>query len=312
MWAPLPPRALRYTGMVAASVLPSPVFISAIFAAREPSERLSTSGSSAETASTRCWRTLSFRPSPILNIFVSKLANDQHQPRINASGDGRPCAARPSPSLRYRGLFCGLDEPVVAVPAPVYDVYVAGLGAREDEEVVVEELHLQDRLLRAHRLHLELLGADDAGLDLLLDDEGFSRGGPLGVGALDLSVPAVDLAPPVTPYLALELVRHAVYGGVHVLGGLARLEDGAVYEQGRLGDLGVGDRGVALVDQLDLGARDAAPVVEELGYALDLLEGVALERLRHRDVAPFDDYLQGASFRPEKLKASGLRPRVFC
>src|ERR671916_1813913 len=154
---------------------------SSVFAAREPSERLSTSGSRAETASTRCWRTLSFRPSPILNIFVSRLANDQHQPRINASGDGRPCAARPSPSLRYRGLFCGLDEPVIAVPASVYDVYVAGLGAREDEEVVVEELHLQDRLLRAHRLHLELLGADNAGLDLLLDDEGFRRGGLLGV-----------------------------------------------------------------------------------------------------------------------------------
>src|SRR5918998_2297802 len=293
MWAPLPPRALRYTGMVAASVLPSPVLISSVFAAREPSERLSTSGSSAETASTRCWRTLSFRPSPILNIFVSKLANDQHQPRINASGDGRPCAARPSPSLRYRGLFCGLDEPVVAVPASVYDVYVAGLGAREDEEVVVEELHLQDRLLRAHRLHLELLGADYAGLDLLflLDDEGFRRGELLGVGALDLAVPAVDLAPPVAPHLALELVRHPVYGGVHVLGGLACLEDRPVYEQGRLGDLGVGDRWVALVDQLDLGPRDATLVVEELGYALDLLEGVALERLRHRDVATFDRHV---------------------
>src|SRR5918998_3358479 len=345
MWAPLPPRALRYTGMVAASVLPSPVFISAIlpscstmppmtctskgriprvrfdtsrttvkasgrmpsrvspaaslsrnssvFAAREPSERLSTSGSRAETASTRCCRTFSFRPSPILNIFVSKLANDQHQPRINAPGDGRPCAARPPPSLRYRGLFCGLDEPVVAVPAPVHDVYVAGLGAREDEEVVVEELHLQDRLLRAHRLHLELLGADYAGLDLLflLDDEGFRRGGLLGVGALDLAVPAVDLAPPVAPHLALELVRHPVYGGVHVLGGLARLEDRPVYEQGGLGDLGVGDRGVALVDQLDLGPRVAAPLVEELGYALYLLQGVALERLRHRDVATFDRHV---------------------
>src|SRR5918992_4609246 len=246
--------------MVAASVLPSPVFISAIlpscstmppmictskgriprvrfdasrttakasgrmasrvspaanlsrnpsvFAAREPSERLSTPGSRAETASTRCWRTFSFRPSPILNIFVSKLANDQHQPRINAPGDGRPCAARPPLSLRYRGLFCGLDEPVVAVPAPVYDVYVAGLGAGEDEEVVVEELHLQDRLLRAHQLHLELLGPHDPGLYLLflLDDEGLRLDRQLVVGVLDLAVPAVDLAPSIPLDLALELV----------------------------------------------------------------------------------------------------------
>src|SRR5215210_9343550 len=71
------------------------------------------------------------------------------------------------PSLRYRRLFCGLYEPVVAVPAPVHHVDVPRIGAGEHEEVVVEELHLQDRLLRAHGLHLALLGADYAGLDLL-------------------------------------------------------------------------------------------------------------------------------------------------
>ena len=59
-------------------------------------------------------------------------------------------------SLRYPELSCGPYKPVVAVSPPVYHVYVAGIGAREDEEVVVEELHLEDRLLRAHRLHLEL------------------------------------------------------------------------------------------------------------------------------------------------------------
>ena len=35
--------------------------------------RASISGSSAVTASTRCWRAFTFRPSPILNIFVSRL-----------------------------------------------------------------------------------------------------------------------------------------------------------------------------------------------------------------------------------------------
>src|SRR5829696_3950642 len=120
-------------------------------------------------------------------------------------------------SLRYPQLSCGLYEPVVAVSTPVYHVYVAGIGACEDEEVVVEELHLEDRLLRVHRLHLELLGADYAGFLFLLDDEGFGLDRRLLVGALDLAVPAVDLAPPVSLDLALELIRHAVYGGVHVL-----------------------------------------------------------------------------------------------
>src|SRR5215208_2284403 len=202
--------------------------------------------------------------------------------------------ARPvSPSLRYRGLSCGLDEPVVAVPAPVYHVYVAALGAGKHEEVVVEELHLQDGLLRAHRLHLELLGAHYASLNLLflLDHERLRLNRQLGVGGLDLTMPAVDLAPPIPLDLALELVGHAVYGGVHVLGGLARLEDRTVDEQGCLGHLGVGNGRVALVDQLYLRPGDTAPVVEELADALDLLEGVALQRLRYRDVAPLDRHI---------------------
>src|SRR5215212_1958110 len=266
---------------------------SSVFALKASSESFSTSGSSAETASTRCWRTLTFRPSPILNIFVSKLANVQHQPRFSAPRDGRPCAVRPPLSLEYQRLYCGLYQPVVAVPASVYHVDVARIGAGEHEEVVVEELHLQDRLLCAHRLHLELLGADYAGFDLLClpHDERFRLYRCFGVGVLDLAVPAVDLAPPVTADLTLELVRHAVYGGVHVLRRLARLQDRPVDEQGRLGHLGVGYGRVALVDQLDLSPRDAAFVVEKLADALDLLQGVSLQRLRHRDVAPLDRYL---------------------
>src|SRR5829696_1896128 len=201
-------------------------------------------------------------------------------------------------SLRYLRLSCGLYEPVVPISTPVYHVYVAGIGAGEDEEVVVEELHLEDRLLRAHRLHLELLGADYPGLDLffLFDDERLRLDRRLEMGALDLAVPAVDLAPPVAPHLALELVRHAVYGGVHVLRRLTRLQDRPVDEQRRLGHLGLRDGRIALVRQLHLRPRSAALVVEELGDALDLLEGVPLEGLRHRDVAPLDGYLHVASF----------------
>src|SRR3712207_3437584 len=105
----------------------------------------------------------------------------------------RPRAVIPL-SLRYPGLSCGLDKPVVPVPAPVNHVYVAGFGAGEAKEVVVKELHLQNRLLRAHRRHLELCGAHDAGLDLLLrGDEGLRLDRRLGVWGLDLAVPAVEL-----------------------------------------------------------------------------------------------------------------------
>ncbi len=51
---------------------------SSVFALKALSESPSTSAPSAETASTRCWRTLTFRPSPILNIFVSKFAKTNY------------------------------------------------------------------------------------------------------------------------------------------------------------------------------------------------------------------------------------------
>src|SRR5918997_4200215 len=223
---------------------------SSVFAPREASESFSISGSSAETATTRCWRTLTLRPSPILSIFVSRFAKTYYLVGL---------------------LPCRLYEPVVPVTATVYHIYVAGIGAGKDEEVVVEQLHLEDRLLCAHGLHLELLGAHYPGLDLLfVPGHGALR---LGRASLELPVPAVDLASPVAPPLPLELVGHAVYGGVHVLGGLARLQDRPVDEQRGLGHLGLRDGRVALVDQLDLGPGDATLHVEELADALDLLEG---------------------------------------
>src|SRR5918992_300255 len=235
---------------------------SSVFALKAPSESFSISGSSAETASTRCWRALTFRPSPILSIFVSRFAKTSYLVEL---------------------LSCRLYEPIVSITASVYHIYVAGIGAREDEEVVVQELHLQHRLLGAHRFHLELLGAHNPSLDLLFLHGHY--GLRLGRVALELAVPAVDLAPPVAPPLPLQLVGHAVYGSVHVHGGLARFEDHPVDKQRRLRHLGLGDRGVALVDQLDLRPRDAALLIEELADALDLLPRITLEGLRHRDVA---------------------------
>src|SRR5918997_1659440 len=249
---------------------------SSVFAPREASESFSISGSSAETATTRCWRTLTLRPSPILSIFVSRFAKTNYLVGL---------------------LPCRLYEPVVPVTATVYHIYVAGIGAGEDEEVVVEQLHLEDRLLGAHRLHLELLGADNLRLDLLfLPEDGGLR---LARVALELAVPAVDLASPVAAHLPLELVGHAIYGSIHVFRGLARLQDRPVDEQRHLRHLGLRVGAVALVDQLDLSPGDAALVVEELADALDLLEGVPLQRLRHRHVAPLDHHVH------ERLLSAG-------
>src|SRR5918999_1251380 len=149
------------SGRMSSRVSPRPSLSrnSSVFALRAPSESFSIFGSSAETAPTRCWRTLTFRPSPILRIFVSRFAKTYY--------------------LVGRLFFGRLYEPVVSITASVYHIYVAGIGAGEDEEVVVEELHLEDRLLGAHRLHLELLGAHYLGLDLLflLGNGGGRRGG---------------------------------------------------------------------------------------------------------------------------------------
>src|SRR5215210_7016193 len=317
--------------MVAASVLPSPVFISAIFPScktmppmicsskgripsvrRETSrtaakasgsrssmvspfaslsrnssvfsrncasESFSMSGSSAETVSTRFWRALTLRPSPILKIFVNKLAKTSY---LMLFGRG--------------GLTGRLYEPVVSVTTPVYHIYVAGIGAREHVEVVVEELELEHGLLRAHRLHLELFGPHNAGCDLLffLHDEGLLHFGDRLGRVLQLALPAVDLAPPKALDLPLELVRHPVDGSVHVFGGLTGLEHGPVDKQRALGHLGLGDGAVPLVDELHLGPRGGALVVEEPGDPLHLLPRVALERLRHRDVAAVDVYVHVA------------------
>src|SRR3712207_4300485 len=200
------------SGRMSSRVSPRPSLSrnSSVFALKAPSESFSTSASRAETASTRCWSALTFRPSPILRIFVSRFATTNY----------------------LLGRLSGrLNEPVVTITATVYHIYVASIGAGEDEEVVVEELHLEDRLTRAHRLHLELLGAHYPGLDLVFLGD---LGRRLWRMALELAVPAVDLASPVAPPLPLELVRHAVDGGVHVLGGLARLQHSPVDEQGRL------------------------------------------------------------------------------
>src|ERR687889_2665631 len=172
---------------------------SSVFSRNCASESFSMSGSSAETVSTRFWRALTLRPSPILKIFVNKLAKTSYLMLIGRGG-----------------LTGRLYKPVVSVTTPVYHIYITGIGAREHVEVVVEELQLEDGLFSAHGLHLELLGPNYARLDLLFYDEGLSGFGGRLRHILQPAMPAVDLAPPEALDLPLELVRHPVYGGVHV------------------------------------------------------------------------------------------------
>src|SRR5581483_1469671 len=62
------------------------------------------------------------------------------------------------------GSPVGSDEPEVAVLAAVDDVHLGAAGPGEDEEVVVEQIHLHQRLLHAHRLGEELVAPDHLGL----------------------------------------------------------------------------------------------------------------------------------------------------
>src|SRR4028119_2040798 len=132
---------------------------SSVFARSPSSESCSTSGSRAVTAPTRGWRTLTLRPSPILKIFVSRLATWEHQPKDPYQYAPAPLrGTAPRNSLRHGALFCGLYETVVAVPAPVDHVDVPRFRTRKDVEVVVEQVHLEHGLLGPHRLRLDLAG----------------------------------------------------------------------------------------------------------------------------------------------------------
>src|SRR5215210_528328 len=275
------------------SPFPSRSRNSSDFARNSSSVSFSIPGSRAVTASTLFWSALTLRPSPMRRILANRLlATDSF-------------LARPGKWERPSRLPCGLYEPVISVSTSVYHIYVAGIRAGEHEEVVVQKLHLQRGLLGAHGLHLELLGAHDARFYLLLEHNGLR--GFFGGVPFALAVPAVELPPPVALDLPLELVRHEVYGRVHVAAGLAGLEHRAVDEQRRVGDLGGGDRGVAFVDQLHLRPRDAPFIVEEPRHALDLLPRVPLERPRHRNVAPLDRYVHVASLRSASFSRSVFR-----
>src|SRR4028118_2235314 len=165
---------------------------SSVFALNSSSESFSTSGSKTETASTLFWSAFALRPSPMRKILVNKLAKTLFLARAPDRVFRPPSPVR----LLPRGLY----QPVVSVATPVYHIYLARIRTGKDEEGVVEEVHLQRRLLGAHRLHLELLGPHDTRLYLVrlfFYHDGLRR--LHGGLPFPLAVPAVALAPPVAP-----------------------------------------------------------------------------------------------------------------
>src|SRR5437588_2417166 len=60
-----------------------------------------------------------------------------------------------------------VDEPDVAVIAPVDDGCPIGLRVGEEEEIVTQQVHLEGRFFGCHGLDGELLGLDDPGPSLV-------------------------------------------------------------------------------------------------------------------------------------------------
>src|SRR5215813_6395102 len=111
------------------------------------------------------------------------------------------------------------DQPEAAVPAPVDHVHVRALRPGEDEEVVVEQVHLHQRLLDAHRLGEELVAADHLGLDAVdvLPGGEDLVSDPQGGALVDVRRPVVLQPFLVFLQLAFDLVDGDVDGGIHVL-----------------------------------------------------------------------------------------------
>src|ERR1700686_1037716 len=144
-----------------------------------------------------------------------------YHPRVPAAkllGRARRDAVRDLP-LGHGLVAAGRDQAEVAVLAPVNHVHVAGaLRAREDEEVVVEQIHLHQRLLDRHGLGEELVAADDVWGDAL-DALGLENlvADAHRLGRVHVQGPVALQALLVLLELALDLVHRHVDGRVHVL-----------------------------------------------------------------------------------------------
>src|SRR4029079_18991255 len=174
-----------------------------------------------------------------------------------------------------------LDQPVAAVATPVDDVDLAGVLVAEDEEVVAHQLELEDRLLRAHRMHRELLHLDDHGPALLV---GCRPSTSLDAVALVLAVAASALLA-IAGDLAFELVGEQVDRRAHVGRTLLGAQRRPFRPDRRFGDDLVRDRRVPLHSQLELDPRRVRQLALELP---ELLLRIGPNRVADLDVLAFD------------------------
>ena len=68
-----------------------------------------------------------------------------------------PCRSRGAIVL----LICRVQDAIVAVSSGVYHADAVGLDIEEDEEIMLKQLHLQDRFFCRHRGETELFALDD-------------------------------------------------------------------------------------------------------------------------------------------------------
>src|SRR4051794_26705792 len=247
-----------------------------------------TSGASSSTRATASWPSAA----SATTSMSSSASRTMRRPRRNRSWSSemttRMGSSPPRPGWGTSapsgdgGALAGFDEADIAVVATVDDRGHT-VGVVEEVEVVPEHVHLQGRLLRCHRLHVELLGLDDAGRALLVWRRLVLIGDRCtGVYRVVLRMRPADQAALELVDLVLELVDHLVERRHRV--GRRRLgpDDAPVAPQRRLTDLLGRDAGVALLDELDL---RLLPTLVVAGEPADLLLGRGPQPLGDLNVA---------------------------
>ncbi len=196
-------------------------------------------------------------------------------------------SGRGPPALRVVAGDHRLDQPEVAVPAPIEHVDALVLRVHEDEEGVAERLHLGDRVLLEHRLEREPLRLDHPALAA-------SVGGPVR----DPREDPLLLGPAAADPRLLAVVHRAPLDLVHDLVDRRLVRDGvgataqclAVDHEGDLGDPRV--VGAPMVLHGDLEDR-FRPVIQEALQAPHLPLGVLPHGVRDIEVLALDDRPHG-------------------
>src|SRR5438874_1832094 len=98
-----------------------------------------------------------FHPSSMPTVSKSYSRQRITTPRIAGFKPGQSPPPVKIPTRIRSLLHLGLDQAVVAILAPVEHVDLLRLLVEEDEEVVIDQLHLHRRFLGGHRLDGEPL-----------------------------------------------------------------------------------------------------------------------------------------------------------